>query len=104
MSVPPTGRLLRVEMGARRLHAGPGGRAPGPLGIRVNTICPTFIETPMTEPFFRDEAFRRSVLSKIKLGRLGRVEDVVGAAVYLAEASALMTGSALMLDGGWTAD
>ena len=77
----------------------------GPLGIRVNTICPTFIETPMTEPFFRDEAFRRSVLSKIKLGRLGRVEDVVGAAVYLAsEASALMTGSALMLDGGWTAD
>ena len=77
----------------------------GPLGIRVNTICPTFIETPMTEPFFRDKAFRRSVLSKIKLGRLGRVEDVVGAAVYLAsEASALMTGSALMLDGGWTAD
>jgi NAD(P)-dependent dehydrogenase (short-subunit alcohol dehydrogenase family) len=77
----------------------------GPLGIRVNTICPTFIETPMTEPYFRDEAFRRSVLSKIKLGRLGRVEDVVGAAVYLAsEASALMTGSALMLDGGWTAD
>jgi NAD(P)-dependent dehydrogenase (short-subunit alcohol dehydrogenase family) len=77
----------------------------GPLGIRVNTICPTFVETPMTEPFFRDEAFRRSVLSKIKLGRLGRVEDVVGAAVYLAsEASALMTGSALMLDGGWTAD
>jgi NAD(P)-dependent dehydrogenase (short-subunit alcohol dehydrogenase family) len=77
----------------------------GPLGIRVNTICPTFIETPMTEPFFRDEAFRRSVLAKIKLGRLGRVEDIVGAAVYLAsEASALMTGSALMLDGGWTAD
>jgi NAD(P)-dependent dehydrogenase (short-subunit alcohol dehydrogenase family) len=77
----------------------------GPLGIRVNTICPTFIETPLTEPFFRDEAFRRSVLSKIKLGRLGRVEDVVGAAVYLAsEASALMTGSALMLDGGWTAE
>jgi NAD(P)-dependent dehydrogenase (short-subunit alcohol dehydrogenase family) len=61
----------------------------GPLGIRVNTICPTFIETPMTEPFFRDEAFRRSVLAKIKLGRLGRVEDIVGAAVYLAsEASA----------------
>jgi NAD(P)-dependent dehydrogenase (short-subunit alcohol dehydrogenase family) len=77
----------------------------GPLGIRVNTICPTFIETPMTEPFFRDEAFRRSVLAKIKLGRLGRVQDVVGAAVYLAsEASALMTGSALMLDGGRTAD
>jgi NAD(P)-dependent dehydrogenase (short-subunit alcohol dehydrogenase family) len=59
----------------------------------------------MIEPFFQDDAFRRSVLAKIKLGRLGRVQDVVGAAVYLAsEASALMTGSALMLDGGWTAD
>lgn len=77
----------------------------GPLGIRVNTICPTFIETPMTEPFFRDPAFRQSVLSKIKLGRLGQVEDVIGAAVFLAsDASSLMTGSALMLDAGWTAD
>ena len=77
----------------------------GPHGIRVNTICPTFIETPMTRPFFEDEAFRASVLSKIKLGRLGQVEDVTGAAVYLASgASSLMTGSALMLDGGWTAD
>ena len=77
----------------------------GPHGIRVNTICPTFIETPMTRPFFEDEAFRASVLSKIKLGRIGQVEDVTGAAVYLAsDASGLMTGSALMLDGGWTAD
>lgn len=77
----------------------------GPLGIRVNTLCPTFIETPMTKPFFEDAAFRDSVLAKIKLGRLGQVGDVTGAAVFLAsEASALMTGSALMLDGGWTAD
>lgn len=77
----------------------------GPHGIRVNTICPTFIETPMTEPFFRDPAFRESVLKKIKLGRLGQVGDVTGAAVFLAsDASSLMTGSALMLDGGWTAD
>lgn len=76
----------------------------GPADIRVNTICPTFIETPMTKPFFEDDAFRASVLSKIKLGRLGRISDVVGAAIFLAsEASALMTGSALMLDGGWTA-
>ena len=71
--------------------------------IRVNTVCPTFIETPMTRPFLADEAFKSSVLAKIKLGRLGQVEDVMGAIVYLAsDASALMTGSALMLDGGWT--
>lgn len=75
----------------------------GPHGIRVNTICPTFIETPMTRPFFEDESFRQFVLGKIKLGRLGRPEDVMGAVVFLAsEASSLMTGSALMLDGGWT--
>ena len=77
----------------------------GPHGIRVNTICPTFIETPMTRPFLTDEAFRMSVLSKIKLGRLGQVEDLMGAFVFLAsDASALMTGSALMVDGGWTAE
>lgn len=77
----------------------------GPHGIRVNTICPTFIETPMTAPYFRDEAFKAEVLEKIKLGRIGRVEDVVGAAIYLAsDASSLMTGSAVMLDGGWTAE
>ncbi|GAD57365.1 SDR family NAD(P)-dependent oxidoreductase [Limimaricola cinnabarinus] len=76
----------------------------GEHGIRVNTICPTFIETPMTKSFFEDDAFRASVLSKIKLGRLGQVDDVTGAAIFLAsDASALMTGSALMLDGGWTA-
>lgn len=77
----------------------------GPQGIRVNTICPTFIETPMTKPFFQDAAFRANVLQKIKLGRIGTVDDIVGAAIYLAsDASSLMTGSALMLDGGWTAD
>jgi NAD(P)-dependent dehydrogenase (short-subunit alcohol dehydrogenase family) len=77
----------------------------GSHNIRVNTICPTFIETPMTKAFFEDERFRKSVLSKIKLGRIGQVDDVTGAAVFLASDSAsLMTGSALMLDGGWTAD
>ncbi len=77
----------------------------GPHRIRVNTICPTFIETPMTRPFLQDEAFMRGVLSKIKLGRLGQVEDLMGAVVFLAsDASALMTGSALMVDGGWTAE
>lgn len=77
----------------------------GPNGIRVNTICPTFIETPMTKPFFEDPAFKAQVLSKIKLGRIGQPSDIVGAAVFLAsDASSLMTGSSVMLDGGWTAD
>jgi NAD(P)-dependent dehydrogenase (short-subunit alcohol dehydrogenase family) len=73
--------------------------------IRSNTIAPTFIETPLTRPFFEDETFRASVLQKIKLGRLGRVEDLMGAIVYLAsDASALVTGTSLIIDGGWTAD
>jgi NAD(P)-dependent dehydrogenase (short-subunit alcohol dehydrogenase family) len=74
-------------------------------GVRSNTIAPTFIETPMTRPFFEDAAFRDSVLSKIKLGRLGTVEDIMGAVVYLASpASALVTGTSMLVDGGWTAD
>jgi NAD(P)-dependent dehydrogenase (short-subunit alcohol dehydrogenase family) len=74
-------------------------------GIRVNTLCPTFIETDMTRPFFGNTEFKEEVLSKIKLGRLGTVEDLMGAIVFLSsEASALMTGSSLILDGGWTAD
>jgi NAD(P)-dependent dehydrogenase (short-subunit alcohol dehydrogenase family) len=74
-------------------------------GIRVNTIAPTFIETPMTKPFFENEDFRTSVVSKIKLGRLGQVQDITGAIVFLAsDASALMTGTSIVVDGGWTAD
>jgi NAD(P)-dependent dehydrogenase (short-subunit alcohol dehydrogenase family) len=77
----------------------------GRHGIRVNAICPTFIMTPMTAPFFENQAFRAATLEKIKIGRLGKVEDIMGAVVFLAsDASALMTGSALMLDGGWTAE
>lgn len=76
-----------------------------PHGIRVNAIAPTFIETPMTRPFFEDAGFKASVLAKIKLGRIGRVEDVMGAVVYLAgDASALVTGTSLVVDGGWTAE
>lgn len=76
----------------------------GPHGIRVNTVCPTFIETPMTRDWLATPAFREQVLSKIALGRVGRVEDVMGAVLFLAgDASALVTGSALMVDGGWTA-
>jgi NAD(P)-dependent dehydrogenase (short-subunit alcohol dehydrogenase family) len=77
----------------------------GQHGIRVNTLCPTFIETPMTKPFLENAAFKESVLSKIKLGRLGTVEDLMGAIVFLSsDASALMTGASLVMDGGWTAD
>ena len=80
----------------------------GPLGIRVNTLCPTFIETPMTRPFFAGEAFREWVGRNIHLdrpgGRVGQVEDLMAAVVFLAgDGSALMTGSALVIDGGWTA-
>ncbi len=76
-----------------------------PHGIRSNTIAPTFIETPMTKPFFEDPEFKAAVLGKIKLGRLGQVEDLMGAIIYLAsDASALVTGTSLVVDGGWTAD
>ncbi|PZQ59824.1 MAG: 3-oxoacyl-ACP reductase [Sphingomonas taxi] len=75
------------------------------FGIRSNTIAPTFIETPLTRPYFEDAAFRSGVLDKIKLGRLGTVEDLMGAVVYLAsDAAALVTGTSLIVDGGWTAD
>lgn len=74
-------------------------------GIRSNTVAPTFIETPMTAPFFENAAFKADVLKRIKLGRLGRVEDVMGAVVFLAgDQSALVTGTSLVVDGGWTAD
>jgi NAD(P)-dependent dehydrogenase (short-subunit alcohol dehydrogenase family) len=76
-----------------------------PHEIRVNSLGPTFLETPMTKPFFQNKAFRDEVLAKIKLGRLGQLDDLTGAIVFLAsDASSLMTGSALVLDGGWTAE
>lgn len=76
-----------------------------PHGIRSNTIAPTFIETPMTAPFMADPAARASIVSKIKLGRLGQVQDIMGAVVFLAsEASSLITGTSMLVDGGWTAE
>ena len=77
----------------------------GSAGIRVNSICPTFIETPLTAPYSKNPDFKVSVLLKIKLGRLGTLPDVMGAVVYLAsDASALVTGTSLKVDGGWTAE
>ena len=77
----------------------------GPYGIRINTICPTFILTDLTRPTFEDAKKRKWIEEKIKLGRVGKVEDIMGAVIYLAsDASSLVTGSALMVDGGWTAE
>ncbi len=76
----------------------------GAAGIRVNTVCPTFIETPMTAGMLEQPGFRDWVCARNALGRVGRLEEVMGAIVFLAsDASSLMTGSALMLDAGWTA-
>lgn len=75
-----------------------------PHNVRVNSVAPTFVETPMTKPFLEDEAFREDTLSRIPLGRLGQVEDVTGAVVFLASpAAGLITGASLLVDGGWTA-
>jgi NAD(P)-dependent dehydrogenase (short-subunit alcohol dehydrogenase family) len=77
----------------------------GPNNIRVNTVCPTFVETELTAKTLSDPGFRNWVLSKIKLGRLGRVEDMMGPVVFLAsDAAALITGTSLLVDGGWTAE
>lgn len=74
-----------------------------PNGIRVNSIAPTFIETPLAKEMLKDPEFRDAVLSKIKLGRTGQVEDLMGAIVFLAsDAAAMITGASLLVDGGWT--
>lgn len=76
----------------------------GAANIRVNTVCPTFIETPMTAGMLEQPGFRDWVCARNALGRVGRLDEVMGAIVFLAsDASSLMTGSALMLDAGWTA-
>jgi NAD(P)-dependent dehydrogenase (short-subunit alcohol dehydrogenase family) len=75
-----------------------------PQRIRVNAIAPTFVLTPMTRPFFDNQAFRDETLASIPLGRLGEIEDIMGAVVFLASpAAALITGASLTIDGGWTA-
>lgn len=77
----------------------------GPARIRVNTICPTFIRTPLAEQTLAIPERRKWIEDKIKLGRVGEVTDIMGGVVYLAsDASALVTGSSLLIDGGWTAD
>jgi NAD(P)-dependent dehydrogenase (short-subunit alcohol dehydrogenase family) len=75
-----------------------------PRAIRVNAVAPTYIETPMTAPYFANEAFRQKVLASIPLGRTGRIEEVVAAVLFLASRDAsLITGTSLLVDGGYTA-
>lgn len=77
----------------------------GKQGIRINSICPTFIRTPLTAPTFDDPERLAWVMSKIKLPRVGEVSDIMGAALFLAsDASAMVTGTSMLIDGGWTAD
>ncbi len=76
----------------------------GPHQVRINTICPTFIRTPLTEPTFADPDRRDWLMRNIALGRAGEVTDLMGAVVFLAsDAAAMVTGTALKVDGGWTA-
>ncbi len=76
----------------------------GPNNIRVNSICPTFIKTPLTEVTFNNPERVSWIKSKIKLDRIGEIEDIMGSVLYLAtDASSLVTGSSLLVDGGWTA-
>ncbi|HVH78021.1 MAG TPA: SDR family oxidoreductase, partial [Stellaceae bacterium] len=75
-----------------------------PKGVRVVSIAPTFIKTPLTEPFFRDPSFSKWVHDRIPMGRLGTIEEVANAVLFLASpAAGLVTGSSLLVDGGWTA-
>lgn len=77
----------------------------GKSGIRINTICPTFIRTPLSQVTFDNPERAAWIADKIKLDRLGEVEDIMGAVLYLAsEASGLVTGTSMLIDGGWTAD
>lgn len=80
------------------------GAELAPHNIRVNSIGPTFILTPMTRPFFENKAFSDDTMGRIPLGKLGELEDIMGAVVFLASpAAALITGTSLVIDGGWTA-
>ena len=75
-----------------------------PQNIRVNSVAPTFLETPFTAPFFKDPKFKDWVLQRIPLGRIGQLEEVTAAILFLASpAASLITGTSLVVDGGWTA-
>jgi NAD(P)-dependent dehydrogenase (short-subunit alcohol dehydrogenase family) len=80
------------------------GAELAPKGVRVVSIAPTFIDTPLTAPFFANPEFREWVIKRLPIGRIGTVEEVAHAVVFLASpAAGLVTGSSLLVDGGWTA-
>ena len=73
-------------------------------GIRVNTVCPTYIETDLTRPFLEEKEFKEYILSRIPLGHVGQSDDVANAVLFLAsDMSKMITGSSIKVDGGWTA-
>ena len=77
----------------------------GPNGIRINSICPTFVRTPLTESTFQNPDRVNWIKSKIKLGRVAEVSDIMGAVLYLAtDLSSMVTGTSILVDGGWTAE
>ncbi|WP_170342807.1 SDR family NAD(P)-dependent oxidoreductase [Ruegeria arenilitoris] len=77
----------------------------GKQGVRINTVCPTFIRTPLTQSTFDNPERAAWIMDKIKLNRVGEVEDIMGAVLYFAsDASGLVTGTSMLIDGGWTAD
>ena len=72
--------------------------------IRVNTVCPTFVDTPMTKKFFNNKKFKREIINNIPLGRIAKVSDVATVVAFLAsDASSMITGTSILVDGGWTA-
>jgi len=72
--------------------------------IRVNTVCPTFVDTPMTKRFFSNKKFKKEVINKIPLGRIAAVNDIATAVAFLAsDSSSMITGTSILIDGGWTA-
>ena len=75
-----------------------------PHNIRVNTVCPTFVETPMVKKFFKNKKFKNKMVKNIPLGRVAKESDVATAVAFLAaESSEMITGTSLIVDGGWTA-
>ena len=75
-----------------------------PFNIRVNTICPTFVVTPMTKKFLKDKQFKKNMLGNIALGRFAEMSEIASAVVFMAsDASSMITGTSLLVDGGWTA-
>ena len=77
----------------------------GQYRVRINTVCPTFVRTALTQSTFDDSKKRAWIMNKIKLGRVAEVEDIMGSVVFLAsDAAAMITGTSLLVDGGWTAE